>query len=228
MDEDSNATCGYGSCGQDGALRLFSIEKLLCASSPASINLYEWHDLAFRPCREIWSSEGPAYLPGMPSYAAISHVWEGSVAAKRRSMSAKRRLMIDTGHDEPHEVSWLGLVQAATAARKLSCKYLWLDFLCLDLLSPADKKLQIKNMHRIYSNATAVIVMFGGVAAAQPLDELSTWINRVWTLQEATLCYETWGLVEWRCKASWQRDRTVHGLGDDEIRITKLEGTWEL
>ena len=217
LSEDSPATWGYGSCGQDGALRLFSVEKLLNTSSSPSIDLYEWRDLHSWPRGGTYVATGPRCPPGMPCYAAISHVWEATAAVQRRSMAAKRPLMIDTGHDEPHEVSWLGLVQAATAARNLKCEYLWLDLMCLNQRSTMDKEMQIKNMHKIYCNASAVIVMFGGIAAAQPLDELSTWINRAWTLQEATSCHEMWGLVEWKYSGSFSSWK-------NPIKIMKLEG----
>jgi len=73
-----------------------------------------------------------------------------------------------------HEISWLGLVQAATAADDLECEYLWLDLLCLNQVDSEDKMRQIANMHRIFANATAVVVMPGGLSAAQRVDCVST------------------------------------------------------
>ncbi|RYO85022.1 hypothetical protein DL766_005663 [Monosporascus sp. MC13-8B] len=58
-----------------------------------------------------------------------------------------------------------------------------------------DKKLQIQNMGHIYGNAEAVIVMPGGVAAAQDAEYAAPWITRAWTLQEATLCANTHVLI---------------------------------
>lgn len=174
MDENEPAVWAYGNCGVPGALRLFSVEKLLGHES-RSIDLYEWEKKQLKWPRGtsglIPVLESP---PGMPCYAAISHTWEQSEDVLRRIREANRSLLIETGLEKPHEISWLGLVQAATAARELKCQYLWLDLLCLNQLSKDDKKLQISNMHNIYSNAAAVIVMFGGVGAAQGLDQAST------------------------------------------------------
>ncbi|EXJ80080.1 hypothetical protein A1O3_08366 [Capronia epimyces CBS 606.96] len=50
-------------------------------------------------------------------------------------------------------------------------------------------------MAKVYSNAGAVIIMVGGVGAAQSINSTSSWMNRAWTLQEATLCDETYVLV---------------------------------
>jgi Heterokaryon incompatibility protein (HET) len=172
----------YGSQGADGALRLFSVEKLLAAArrdnshETCSIDLYEWEQQSL-----AWPRDGVTQPkdkhknpPGMPAYVAISHTWTPSEDVVKRSKRAERPLLIETGLSKPHEISWLGLVQAAIAAKVLKCDYLWLDLLCLDQLSNDDKKAQIMNMHRIYSNATAVVVMFGGVSAAQGVDQLST------------------------------------------------------
>jgi hypothetical protein len=73
-----------------------------------------------------------------------------------------------------HEISWLGLVQAATAAEDLGCEYLWLDLLCLNQVDSEDRRKQIANMHRIFANAAAVVVMPGGLSAAQRVDCVST------------------------------------------------------
>ena len=122
----------------------------------------------------------------------------GSPAKKLQGSATKlnRPLQIDVEGTAPHTTSWHGLIQAATAAKYLKCDYLWLDLLCLNQRSKNDKKLQIKNMANIYRNSTAVLVMFGGCAAAQGLNKYSSWIDRAWTLQEATLG-ETYALIEW-------------------------------
>jgi len=74
------------------------------------------------------------------------------------------------------------------AARYLGCEYIWLDFVCLNQLSKIDKQIQISNMGKICKNAAAVLIMVGGVQAAQSLHTKSTWIERARTLQEATFC----------------------------------------
>lgn len=176
MSEDKPiSSWSYGGTGSSGSLRLISIEKLLRTNNnPPSIDLYEWTQSLL-----TWPRDGSVLInsfddpPGMPFYAAISHIWKQTEEVLRRSRQAERPLLIETGLEAPHEISWLGLIQAATAAKSLFCEYLWLDLICVDQFSKEDKKLQIANMKRIYSNARAVVVMVGGVSAAQPLDQTS-------------------------------------------------------
>ena len=123
-------------------------------------------------------------------------MWECTPWVESKKRATDRLLNLALPENEVYEMSWLGLIQAASAAKKLECDYLWLDLVCLNQLSREDKRLQIDNMANIYKNAKCVIVMFGGCAAAQPLDQDSVWINRAWTLQEATLNSSTWGLFE--------------------------------
>jgi ankyrin repeat protein len=180
----------------DGALRLISVKKLLASTSSSTIELFEWSGL------KTWPRDDPTRLAGTlprqwPRYAAISHVWQPSEDAARLANEANRPLKIEVDKPEPHEISWLGLVQAATAARAHRCQYLWLDLLCLNQQSDKDKKIQIKNMAKIYRNAAMVIVMPGGVIAAQNFDKPSSWINRAWTFQEATLGWPSYVLVNW-------------------------------
>jgi hypothetical protein len=59
-----------------------------------------------------------------------------------------------------------------------------------------DKRFQVQNMSRIYKNATAVFVMFGGCAAAQGLQHTSQYLERAWTLQESTINKDTYGLFD--------------------------------
>lgn len=113
----------------------------------------------------------------------------------RLSSGDKRPFAIDIGKGNRHHISWFGLIQAATAAKHLECDYLWLDLLCIHQRNPADKGGQVRNMSRIYKNATAVLVMFGGCLAAQGVEYNSSWIERAWTLQESTINDNTWALI---------------------------------
>jgi len=192
----------------DGALRLISVKKLLASTSSSTIELFEWSGL------KTWPRDDPTRLAGTlprkwPRYAAISHVWEPSEDAARLANEANRPLQIDVGKREPHRISWLGLVQAATAARAHRCQYLWLDLLCLNQQSHEDKKIQIKNMAKIYRNAAVVIVMPGGVVAAQNVYKPSSWINRAWTFQEATLGWPSYVLVNWILPGSFSYFRKL-------------------
>src|SRR5947207_8082246 len=151
-----------------GALRLISVNSLL------------------KPHPTIHLDEFPEHLQ-TPTYDAVSHVWAQSEEVKRISASVNRPLAIDTGKADgtPHIISWHGLIQAATAAKKFECKYMWVDLLCLDQCSSEVKKVQIEAMSDIYEYSKVTLIMFGGISAAQEVDKPANWIDRAWTLQEA-------------------------------------------
>jgi hypothetical protein len=111
-----------------GAFRLFSSSGLL--NDPPSLALYEWKDIDLARSGQI------------PCYAPISHVWKSSPEVTNLSRIANRPLRIQTRDAQslPHEISWLGLVQAALAAQRLGCDYLWLDLLCIDQLRNSDRE----------------------------------------------------------------------------------------
>lgn len=183
--ESDGKDWSYGPGYVEGSLRLFRVDDLLLtAPESAAVVLSEWRGID-------QSNKNDAF----PKYAAISHSWLLSPETKRLSSEANRPLNISLGDSAIHTISWHGLYQAARAAQHLQCDYMWLDLLCLHQGSAKDKKLQIQKMGHIYENAEAVIVMPGGVAAAQSLEEDAPWITRAWTLQEATLCAKTYVLV---------------------------------
>jgi len=190
--DDTSAWC-YPASHTSGALRLLSVDTLL-RGDHSSIDIYEWSNID-------WHYP----TPQLPEYAAISHVWEQSEEVTEICKRVNEPLHINVG-DRIHTISWYGLRQAATAAKFLHCRYFWLDFLCINQLSNEDKKIQIKNMGHIYENASSVLVMFGGVGAAASIDKYSSWINRAWTLQEATLCKQTYGLINWTMGKSFAVD----------------------
>jgi ankyrin repeat protein len=207
--EVERALWTYGKKGTDGALRLISVKKLLDSTNPV-IDLLEWSKIEAWP-RDDAARFGHEHPRQWPRYAAISHVWEPSEDAARISNKANRPLHIDIGSLVPHTMSWLGLAQAATVAEAHRCKYLWLDLLCLNQGSHDDKKMQIKQMSKIYSNASMVIVMPGGVVAAQGFDKPSSWINRAWTFQEATLRWPIYVLVNWSLPGSFSYFSRLNG-----------------
>jgi hypothetical protein len=178
-----------------GAFRAISVNELL--RTPPSIHLYEWKN-------HNQAATSTDNQNGKPKYAAISHVWRSSPAVEELCRTLNRPLKIKISDGE-HEISWHGLRQAACAAQDLHCEYLWLDLLCIDQIRrPKDgesddreKSIQVKNMGRIYERADAVLVMVGGVGGVQSINQPSSWIDRAWTLQEASLCDNTFALVEW-------------------------------
>ncbi|KAK5662518.1 hypothetical protein OQA88_8430 [Cercophora sp. LCS_1] len=182
LPESGQRPWAYGSNHTPGSLRLLSVPSLL--TSKPTIELSEWRNLRL--------ASSPRNIP---RYAAVSHCWTPSPSVAKLAEQANRPLDITIEDAQLHRISWHGLCQAAFAARHLGCEYLWLDFICLHQTSSLDKKLQIENMGHIYSRAKAVIVMPGGVAAAQDARDEAYWIERAWTLQEATLCPNTHALV---------------------------------
>jgi len=184
-----------------GAFRMISVSALL--RSQRSLELYERNDLDWN------NTEWKAKPSGSwPKYAAISHVWEFSTAVHNICERTPERIEISTiksvNGGKPHRIDWRGLVDAARAAERLQCEYLWLDLLCIDQVDrtltneeAGDKSKQIEKMGKIYERAGAVLVMVGGVGAVQGVDETSAWIDRAWTLQEASLCDNTYVLVNW-------------------------------
>ena len=184
-----------------GAFRMILVSALL--GSERSLELYERNDLDWNNIE--WKAK-----PGSswPKYAAISHVWEFSKAVRNICKKTPERIEIATiksvNGGKRHSIDWRGLVDAARAAKLLQCEYLWLDLLCIDQVDrtrtneeAGDKKKQIEKMGMIYERAGAVLVMVGGVGAVQGVDNPSAWIDRAWTLQEASLCDNTYVLVNW-------------------------------
>jgi hypothetical protein len=88
-----------------------------------------------------------------------------------------------------------------------------------------DIKLQMPNRVKIYENATAVLVMVGGVHAAQRIDQPSSWLERAWTLQEVLVNAKTYALVQWKLPSgrlyTYQRERPwkVERLDNFEVAI---------
>ena len=204
---------------QPGAFRVVSVGSLI--ATPAIVQLIEWNSLA-------WDTS-----PQSLKYAAISHVWKASDNVQKICEEVGRPLLIMTKESAPHEISWHGLIQAAKAAHYLKCTYLWLDLLCIDQFpKDDDKERQIKNMVNIYKNATAVLVMLGGVGAVQSYWDRSSWVLRAWNLQEATLCRQTYGLVTAPQRdALAVKEKSVDGKKsydefediDDNIAIVRLK-----
>jgi hypothetical protein len=171
----------YGDKGVNGGFRLFSVQDLLAST----------------PSPRLYQLSGDVAIPALSRYAAISHVWKPGQEVEQIATEKNQPLRIGGDLTQDAVISWFGLVQAAHGAALLGCEYLWLDLLCIDQYSPGDKKLQIKNMGNIYQRAEVVLVMFGGVSAVQRMGSHADWIDRAWTLQEATLCSKTYGLVRW-------------------------------
>ncbi|OCT47240.1 hypothetical protein CLCR_02254 [Cladophialophora carrionii] len=221
--ENERAAWSYDGRGTDGLFRLISVSSLLRKDNPELV-LTEWAGLDF-PHDGLDDFHPTNPSPNMPHYCAISHVWQPSEDAARRSNQANRPLRISLRNGTFHAISWLGLVQAATAAQYSRCDYIWLDLLCIDQTSPKDKVLQIPNMARIFSNASTTLIMVGGVHAAQSLDRPSAYMQRSWTFQEAILGPDARVLVHWDHPDSWTADdvNLSFDILSDSIALVRLD-----
>lgn len=217
--ESSKKAWSYGTLRiVNGALRLINVSNLLAAD--ATITVSEWSDLDLEKAGK-----------DIPKYGTISHSWSPSEQVQKISSRVKRSLFIDLGNSKYHEVSWHGLCQAAKAAQYLGCEYIWLDLACIHQDSHDDKKLQIQVMGHVYEKSVAVIVMPGGVAAAQEIEFSAPWITRAWTLQEVTLSptnvyvlilHERWDDAYKYVVSSTGPLYDVTNV-DDQIALSKLE-----
>jgi hypothetical protein len=219
LSEDDGEIWNYPSCYTAGAMRAISVDPLL-QPGPSRICLYEFSDINWM---EVTATNRDVLVP---SYAAISHVWKPSPAVAARKCI--RPLFVKLGENKSHEISWHGLMQVATAAKHLHCRYVWFDFICINQTSMTDKRLQIKNMANIYAFNSATIIMFGGVREAQSMEEGSEWITRAWTLQEAVestrrgLPYERYCLFDYSFKHSG-KTRTPGIFPIVTVNIIKLQ-----
>jgi hypothetical protein len=89
-------------------------------------------------------------------------------------------------------------------------------------------------MGKIYRRAAAVIVMVGGVSAAQGVDKMSTWIDRAWTLQEVSMGNDIYAMVDWPYQSEFRTPpitRQRHEDPNDERfhqRFVKVVGSVSL
>ncbi|KAI0384187.1 hypothetical protein F5Y04DRAFT_278190 [Hypomontagnella monticulosa] len=184
-----------------GAIRLVEVEPLL-SRLRGRIVLHEFPGLDLEHAAQAVDEFA------ISDYVAISHVWKPSPAVANRPNT--RPLHIRLQGDNTHEISWLGLMQAAIAVKFGKCKYIWLDFVCLNQTSDVDKELQIKNMANIYAYCSYTLVMLGGIRCAQRLGDESQWHTRAWTLQEAVESFRRgrnavrYALVEWEYSSSFE------------------------
>lgn len=122
-------------------------------------------------------------LPSIP-YTTVSYVWDGVSKQKDApppvgfSVQGKGKLAGD-----PITIEVIQLACRAAVAR--GTKLLWVDRLCLVQSDENDISWQFKVMHNIYAESRFCVVIPGGLIRLTTLHEVTPWINRGWTLQEA-------------------------------------------
>ncbi|KAI7354298.1 hypothetical protein KC354_g11200 [Hortaea werneckii] len=126
-------------------------------------------------------------------YVALSHVWAEGLG--NPVANALPRCQLDHVHNSVEQLRQeLGLQQ-----KKL---LVWLDTLCCTVSSPKHRNMCLQQMQQIYRDATAVLVLGAQLAhfSASEVDSVeisarllfSTWMRRLWTLQEGSLARRLW------------------------------------
>ncbi|KAI6874735.1 hypothetical protein KC323_g601 [Hortaea werneckii] len=126
-------------------------------------------------------------------YVALSHVWaEGLGNPLANALPVCQLNYVYECVENLRQE--LGLQQ-----RKL---LVWLDTLCCTVSSPKHRNMCLQQMQQIYRNATAVLILDAQLArfSALELDSVeicarllfSTWMRRLWTLQEGALARRLW------------------------------------
>lgn len=118
----------------------------------------------------------------LPAFAAVSYPWRDLQLPSGTTTPSFS--VSGATHADPISIDVLRT--ACLAARAFSCGYLWLDRLCILQTQKEDKNWQIRRMFRIYKSCNVCLVLPGGLVRLARLDESTTWIDRAWTLQEAS------------------------------------------
>lgn len=113
-------------------------------------------------CIDCESSE-VVRLPHEEEYVALSYVWGGGASVTSILKEHKhpgpetsvRRFFVSA--DAPAVIR-----DAITAVKNMGLRYLWVDQCCIDQTDADDRRVQVKNMDRIYEGAFVTIVAAAG------------------------------------------------------------------
>ncbi|KAK1759906.1 heterokaryon incompatibility protein-domain-containing protein [Echria macrotheca] len=100
-------------------------------------------------------------LQAVPRYVALSYVW-GEVGTVHLTTATKRELMATGALESAKTLIPQTISDAITLTRRLQCKYLWVDSLCLLQNDPDDLERGIGIMDNIYENAWLTIIAANG------------------------------------------------------------------
>lgn len=181
-----------------GAFRAIDVDGLIRPKDPndPELKIYEFRNIKYEDKKTASKLRNLRVSTKNGGYVAISHVWEAAsnVQNQLNGLDPSEFLMVDTPSalkdaTDTLTLSWPGLIQMAYATKKKRAKYFWLDLLCIDQIDKHDEEMeyQICIMADLYRSASCVIVMIGGAGCVQYPDQLTGWMDRAWTLQEAVL-----------------------------------------
>jgi hypothetical protein len=129
-------------------------------------------------------------------YATISYPWKGNSLDQTSPLPPNFRVAVADDSTPGDPISIDVLRSACIAIVGFDLRYLWFDQVCMLQKSKKDKRWQIMHMGNIYKECTVCFVLPGGLQRLVGLDESTSWIQRAWTLQEATvsmtICIFAW------------------------------------
>ncbi|KAI6825890.1 hypothetical protein KC332_g9834 [Hortaea werneckii] len=139
-----------------------------------------------------YRSTGDDTDTGTP-YVALSHVWAEGLG--NPIANALPRCQLDYVYKCVESLRQ----ELGSQQRTL---LVWLDTLCCTVSSPKHRNMCLQQMQQIYRNATAVLVLDAQLARFSTLELdpveicarllFSTWMRRLWTLQEGALARRLW------------------------------------
>ncbi|KAI1808938.1 hypothetical protein F4811DRAFT_6684 [Daldinia bambusicola] len=150
-------------------------------------------------------------FPQVP-YTALSYVWKGNIPDANFA-DPVFNVPVPEGQEPGDDIGVEVLRETCVASTARGIKHLWLDRLCVMQMSREDKKWQISRMYDIYRHCQICIVAPGGLQRLVRLDEVTQWIHRGWTLQEAVAPPAVVVLFSWKLDS-----RRVHA-GDTQGNI---------
>ncbi|KAI1466118.1 uncharacterized protein F4812DRAFT_97671 [Daldinia caldariorum] len=135
-------------------------------------------------------------FPQVP-YTALSYVWKGNTL-DADCADPVFNVPVPEGQEPGDDIGVEVLRETCVASTARGINHLWIDRLCVMQMSKEDKKWQIPRMHDIYRRCQICIVAPGGLQRLVRLDEVTQWIHRGWTLQEAVAPPAVFVLFSWR------------------------------
>lgn len=127
-------------------------------------------------------------------YVAISHVWSDGLGNPDSNAMYRCQLL-----NIQKMVNLLGVMIGSSKP-----VHFWIDTLCIPVHDVQDRRCALNNMARYYSDASCVLVLDADLMACSTAISsneflmrmcLSTWMRRLWTLQEGILAKELWAPV---------------------------------